>query len=330
MTDLFFANPAPIPYNSAGSSINVVNGYWNIFSHVAQTDCVLDSCRLTTGGACGTALAQTDLVLGAAPFSITATEKNFLGYSHSICYSCDIKPTGLPMITFDKDLVIISALALDCSSSLTDVLFVSPASIPYNSAGSSINVVNGYWNIFSHSAPTDCVLDSCRLTTGGACGTALAQTDLVLGAAPFSITATEKNFLGYSHSICYSCDIKPTGLPMITFDKDLVIISALALDCSSSSVSFTNPAPITYNSAGSSISVINSYTLIFIHNPLDCFIDSCSIRTGGACGTPLVAQTDIVLGATPFSITATELNPLGYSYSICYSCIITPEPASLP
>jgi hypothetical protein len=66
------------------------------------------------------------------------------------------------------------------------------------------------------------------LTAGGACGTALAQTDLVLeAAAPFSITATTLNPLGYSHQICYTCDIKPTGLPLITFDKDLILISAL-------------------------------------------------------------------------------------------------------
>ena len=151
-------------------------------------------------------------MLGADPYSITATELNSAGYSHSICYSCDIQPAGaLPMITFDKDMIIIIADALDCSNSLTDVSFANPASIPYNSAGSSITVINGYTDIFSHVAQTDCVLDSCRLTTGGACGTALAQTDLVLGPTPFSMTATELNSLGYSHSICYSCDVIPTG-----------------------------------------------------------------------------------------------------------------------
>ena len=148
-------------------------------------------------------------------------------------------------------MIIIEGLALDCSSSLNYALFTNP-SITYNSAGSSITVISGYTDIFSHTATTDCVLDSCRLTTGGACGTPLAQTDLVLGAAPFSMTATELNSLGYSHSICYSCDIKPTGLPMITFDKDLVI-TALALDCSSSltDLSFASPPSLSYNSAGS-------------------------------------------------------------------------------
>ena len=43
----------------------------------------------------------------------------------------------------------------------------------------------------------------------------------------------------------------------------------------------------------------------------------------------LPAQTDLVFGAAPtFSITATELNPSGYSYSICYGCSIIPLDAS--
>ena len=50
---------------------------------------------MTTGGSCGSTLVQNDLVLGAAPsYSIKATELNSLGYSYSICYSCDIIPIG--------------------------------------------------------------------------------------------------------------------------------------------------------------------------------------------------------------------------------------------
>ena len=60
----------------------------------------------------------------------------------------------------------------------------------------------------------------------GACGTALTgQTDIVIGVAPlFSISATELNPLGYTKTLCYSCVIKPTGLPIITFTKDLITI----------------------------------------------------------------------------------------------------------
>ena len=47
--------------------------------------------------------------------------------------------------------------------------------------------------------------------------------------------------------------------------------------------------------------------------------------TGGACGTDLPSQTDIVIGPSPtFSITASELIPIGYSHTFCYSCDITP------
>ena len=105
-----------------------------------------------TAGACGTNLqAQSDLVLGEAPFSISATELNPLGYSYSLCYSCDIKPTGLPIITFTKDVITISALVLDCSASLVDASFSNPLPFAYNSAGSSIAVIASYTDVFSHS-----------------------------------------------------------------------------------------------------------------------------------------------------------------------------------
>ena len=102
-----------------------------------------------TGGNCGIALpAQTDIILGAAPYSITATELNQSGYTYSICYSCEI--TGFPAIFFTKDLTITGS-PLDCSTCLVDAAFVSPAAIPYNSAGSSVAVVNGYTDIFTHT-----------------------------------------------------------------------------------------------------------------------------------------------------------------------------------
>ena len=44
----------------------------------------------------------------------------------------------------------------------------------------------------------------------------------------------------------------------------------------------------------------------------DCLVDSCNLMTSGACGTALPVQNDLVLGISPFSISATELNPLGY------------------
>ena len=54
------------------------------------------------------------------------------------------------MNTFNKH-IIIEALALDCSESLFDVEFANPATIAYNSAGTSIQVISTYSNIFTHS-----------------------------------------------------------------------------------------------------------------------------------------------------------------------------------
>ena len=62
--------------------------------------------------------------------------------------------------------------------------------------------------------------------TAGACGTTMpSQTDVVLGVFPFFITATGSKKEGYSHSFCYSCIIKPAGLPLITFNKDFIEIT---------------------------------------------------------------------------------------------------------
>ena len=41
------------------------------------------------------------------------------------------------------------------------------------------------------------------------------------------------------------------------------------------------------------------------------------------CGTALGAYPDIVLGATPYGITASETNPVGYTLTFCYQCTIT-------
>ena len=44
----------------------------------------------------------------------------------------------------------------------------------------------------------------------------------------------------------------------------------------------------------------------------DCVLDSCKLMTAGACGTAFPVQNDLIIGVTPFSISGTELNPLGY------------------
>ena len=82
---------------------------------------------------CGTAMAaQTDVVLGASPFGITALETNPWGYSISFCYSCIITPTGLATITFNHDSVTRSALQLDCTNSLTPLAVTPFTPINFN------------------------------------------------------------------------------------------------------------------------------------------------------------------------------------------------------
>ena len=76
--------------------------------------------------------AQPDIVLGTQPFGIFAAETNPLGYSYSFCYSCTIKPTGLPAITFNHDSVLISALQLDCTNSLSPYVLNPFTSIHFN------------------------------------------------------------------------------------------------------------------------------------------------------------------------------------------------------
>ena len=118
------------------------------------------------GGDCGTPLpAKPDFVLDVYPYSITQTELNPIGYTYFICYSCDIKPTGLPIITFIKDLIEISALALDCSGSLVDVVgFTNPAPIPFNRFGTETKVItNGYLDIFVHTLTSDCIIQKCTV-----------------------------------------------------------------------------------------------------------------------------------------------------------------------
>ena len=214
---------------------------------------------------CTTALpAQTDVTLTASPiFGLTGTETNAAGYSLTFCYRCGILPSGQAEIFFDK-IITVSANPLDCSVALTDAGFTNPAAIAFNSAGSSVSVTTDYTAIFTHSMTTDCPLTSCELQEPG-CGTTLAsQTDVTLGAGPsFGLSAVETNAAGYSLTFCFQCTIGTN-----VFTKDSITISQNVLDCSVAltDAGFTNPAPITYNSAGSAISVAADYTAIFTHS----------------------------------------------------------------
>ena len=78
---------------------------------------------------------------------------------------------------------------------------------------------------------------------------------------------TELNSLGYSHTVCFRCGVLPTGQSEIFFDKVITVVGD-ALDCSQSLVDagFTDPLPIPYNSAGSSVTLAADYRSIFTHS----------------------------------------------------------------
>ena len=69
--------------------------------------------------------------------------------------------------------------------------------------------------------------------------------------------------------------------------------------------SFVAPPAITYNSAGSAVTIVPSYETVFTHSQkTDCPITSCSLKEP-LCGTgALATQTFVVLGAAPYMITS--------------------------
>ena len=74
---------------------------------------------MTFGDCLTPSLPQSDVSISSAPYTITANERNPLGYSKKFCISCEIEPIGLPMILFTIDEFTVSALPLDCNESLT-------------------------------------------------------------------------------------------------------------------------------------------------------------------------------------------------------------------
>ena len=53
----------------------------------------------------------------------------------------------------------------------------------------------------------------------------LAQTDVILEANTFGISASETLLLGYSLTFCYECEIAPASQPVIKFQKDSITVS---------------------------------------------------------------------------------------------------------
>ena len=98
-------------------------------------------------------------MIGLAPsYSLSAATDVSAGYSLPVCYRCSVSPS---FTSFLKEFTV-TALPLNCDIALEDNSFV-PATLIYNSAGSSSVVAVDYKTIFSHHSITDCPLNTCAV-----------------------------------------------------------------------------------------------------------------------------------------------------------------------
>ena len=139
--------------------------------------------------------------------------------------------------------------------------------------------------------------------------------------APYKITADIRDVAGFSFQICYKC-----WAGGFVFTKEPILVKQnIEGDCSAAiyDAGFVNPNEISYNPAGSSISITASYLTIFTHvSKAACPLSGCLLKELG-CAAPLPAQLDVVLEPNPYGITAVETNVAGYSLTFCFECQIS-------
>ena len=176
LTDAGFIDPAPIPYNSAGSYITIAPEYTSIFNHINSADCPILSCASHQyASSLGSDLCSSTPysfspyieINPALPYEIIALETMFSGYSYTFCFICALQ----------SDLIISKVITvvqnpLDCTSALSDAGFASPAAIPYDFAGSPVSIAIDYTAIFNHVSDNECPLVECVMKESG-CGTIL-------------------------------------------------------------------------------------------------------------------------------------------------------------
>ena len=59
---------------------------------------------------------------------------------------------------------------IPCSNTLVEKIVTVPATL-FNSGDTTETVINSYDEIFTDALTAGCVVNSCSITTGGACGT---------------------------------------------------------------------------------------------------------------------------------------------------------------
>ena len=187
---------------------------------------------------------QSNIILDASSYGMTAIQTNPAGYSTPICFKCTITPNGgLPLLEFHKQINIVG-LPLDCSATLAiNPSFVNPPSITYNSGSLPLSIAADYKSIFTDALNADCPVTSCEMLNPDCLTPLPTQSNIILDASSYGMTAIQTNPAGYSTPICFKCTITPNGgLPLLEFHKQINIVG-LPLDCSDSlaNVSFVNP-----------------------------------------------------------------------------------------
>ena len=133
------------------------------------------------------------------------------------------------------------------------------------------------------------------------------------------MTALNTNPAGYQHSICVSCT---NGQQTVTLDN---WIHKQIKDCTSSlTVGTQANTALDYSGDPLLVSVGPASWETFFQNTetIDCPILSCSISDAGSCGSGVFSgSTDVTFDTvSPWLLTASVLNPDGYSHSVCVSC----------
>ena len=76
----------------------------------------------------------------------------------------------------------VSALQLDCSSSLVPKALSSFSDIVFDAGSPGIDKITTYEDAFTHTLKNDCLVQSCSLMTSANCAVALpSQANIVLG-----------------------------------------------------------------------------------------------------------------------------------------------------
>ena len=71
--------------------------------------------------------------------------------------------------------------------------------------------------------------------------------------------------------------------------------------------------------------ITTSYTDVFVETVnSDCPVSKCVLEAAGCTGTAFVSTNVFIDTNSPYSITATRTNSVGYDETACLKCIVSP------